>query len=141
MNNAIVLSRKLYSRALKITIYFACAAGGPARTAPKGHVPLESPFPPAGGIWYGCCLRCAVPAPPERRRGGWLSSAELFDREYNGLSEVVPSVSKVRIEFIFTLSIAALLCPSRAAIFFWFSTLWRMASHVFRHNNPYLKKG
>jgi len=101
LNNAIVLSRKLYSRALKITIYFACAAGGPARTAPKGHVPLESPFPPAGGIWYGCCLRCAVPAPPERRRGGWLSSAELFDREYNGLSEMVPSVSKVWIEIIF----------------------------------------
>ena len=73
----------LYSWALKITIYFACAVGGPARTVPKGHVPLEPRFPPAGGIWYGCRRCCAVPAPPERRRGGWLSSAELFGREYS----------------------------------------------------------
>ena len=58
----------IIQEALKITIYFACAADGPARTAPKGHVPLESPFPPAGGIWYGCRRCCAVPAPPEQRR-------------------------------------------------------------------------
>ena len=40
-------------------VWFACAAGGPARTAPEGLVPLDTRPSPAGGTkgWEDCSMR------------------------------------------------------------------------------------
>ncbi len=42
--------KELYSCALRFAARFACAAGGPTRTAPEGLVPLDSLSPLRRGM-------------------------------------------------------------------------------------------
>ena len=67
----------------KVFLFSPARRAAPARGSAKGTRPFGIPFPPAGGD--RCVHRCchAVPAPPEWWRGGWLTAANLFNREYN----------------------------------------------------------
>ena len=71
-----------YTRERKGFLFSPTRRAAPARGSAKGTRPFGIPFPPAGGD--RCVHRCchAVPAPPEWRRGGWLTAANLFKREY-----------------------------------------------------------
>ncbi len=54
---------KIYSCALKFAVRFACAAGGPARTAPEGLIPLDSLSPLRRELeWQSSLLHLALPA-------------------------------------------------------------------------------
>ena len=66
----------------KVFLFAPARRAAPARGSAKGTRPFGIPFPPAGGD--RCVHRCchAVPAPPEWWRGGWLTAANLFNREY-----------------------------------------------------------
>ena len=50
---------------------------GPARTAPKGLVPLESHSPPAGGGWCAVPVGACASAPPKGRRDGRAAAGKI----------------------------------------------------------------
>ncbi len=60
--------KELYSCALRFAARFACAAGGPTRTAPEGLVPLDSLSPLRRGM--GAAIFAAAPCPARQKHGG-----------------------------------------------------------------------
>ena len=62
------ISMELYSCELKFAVRFACAAGGPARTAPEGLVPLDSLSPLRRE--FGTAIIVAAPCPARQTDGG-----------------------------------------------------------------------
>ena len=62
------ISMELYSCELKFAVRFACAAGGPARTAPEGLVPLDSLSPLRRGM--GAVTIVSAHCPARQNDGG-----------------------------------------------------------------------
>ncbi len=72
---ALTLMKRIYSCALKFAVRFACAAGGPARTAPEGLIPLDSLSPLRRELeWQSSLLHLALPAKRMAGRVGQIFS-------------------------------------------------------------------